>query len=83
MGYLKTDKFHPAWFTSLLSKAVQDIRKDPSLAVNLKTRRHGPAIQLKITEKFTRKVCAQLVYQLSVDEGNRRSEGENNWCFER
>ena len=25
----------------------------------------------------------KLVYQLSVDEGNRRREGDNSWCFER
>ena len=60
-GYLLPEKFRSAWFTSLVTKVVTHIKnKDPSLAVELGVKSHGPAIQLDITEKSSNKVHGLL-----------------------
>ena len=66
-GFLIPEKFRSAWFTSLVTTVVQDIKKEPSLAVNLKTKSHGPAIQLDISEEGTEKVCTHMQVLLIRD----------------
>ena len=60
-GYLLPEKFRSAWFTSLVTKVVTQIKnKDPSLAVELRDTSHGPAIQVDITEKSSKEVHGLL-----------------------
>ena len=40
-------------------------------------------LETKNQKSVTHETKKKLVYQLSVDEGNGRREGDNSWLFER
>ena len=43
----------------------------------------GFAFSMEGTNRLLAMMATKLVYQLGVDEGNRRREGDNSWRFER
>ena len=56
--YLNPEDFLSKWCFSLITRVVNDITRTEgdSLHVNLKVKRHGPAVQLDIIEKTSNKV---------------------------